>query len=112
MLKSFNPNSNVKNRALQAWMILIGCAKRRETITYKLLSIDMFGHEAAGVLNDILGTIATYCDMNNLPQLNVLVVNSETGLPGGSIPLDSNSIGPVTEKVFSFWWFNIVPPEF
>lgn len=109
-MKTFNPSSDQANRAVQAWMILIGMAMNRQTETYKRLSVRMFGREAAGVLGNILGHIAFFCEDNDLPQLNVLVVGTERGTPGHLIPLDSAEIDAVREAVYQMDWYNIVPP--
>lgn len=109
-MERFNPSSSEGMRAAQAWQILVGCAHNRQTLTYLLLSIKMFGHPAAGVLGRTLGRIASYCDKNELPQLNVLVVNEQTGMPGDSIPLNAADIDATRERVYDTDWYDIVPP--
>jgi hypothetical protein len=108
-MERFNPSSSEAKRATQAWQILVGCAHNRQTLTYLLLSIKMFGHPAPGVLGSTLGRIAAYCDQNELPQLNVLVVNL-TGMPGESIPLNAADIDATRERVYDTDWYDIVPP--
>ncbi|WP_404424226.1 hypothetical protein [Thalassospira australica] len=104
-------NRNQPNRARQVWLILVGKAMNRQTVTYKQLSELMFGKTAAGVLDKILGHIAYYCEDNDLPQLNAIVVNSKTGVPGDDIPLSSLDIHEVREKVYQENWYDIIPPH-
>jgi hypothetical protein len=66
-MKYFSDTPGAAERAKQAWIILVGMATRRETTTYKLLSVKMFGHEASGVLAAILGHIMYFCQENDLP---------------------------------------------
>lgn len=106
----FNPNSDWPHRALQAWMILVGKAMNRQTETYEGLSILMYGKPAAGVLGNILGHIAYYCDDHDLPQLNVLVVGKDRGTPGYLIPLEPNEIDAAREAVYTIDWYDIMPP--
>ena len=106
---TFNPHSSQERRALQAWQILISQAMNRQTITYKSLSILMFGNQASGVLGGILGHIAFYCNEYELPPLTAIVVNSTTGLPGDEIPI-SLDLNVVREDVYNFDWFNVYPP--
>ena len=109
MVRKFNPTSTQAGRAVQAWQILISAAMNRQTHTYKSLSKFMFQHQATGVLAGILGHIAFYCNENELPPLTVLVVNSETGLPGEEIPV-SKDLNSLRETVYNFDWYNIYPP--
>jgi hypothetical protein len=41
----------------------------------------------SGVLGDMLGGIACWCDQNKVPPLTSLVVNEKTGLSGEGIPI-------------------------
>jgi hypothetical protein len=110
-LKSFNPSAKREERALQAYLILIGAAHNRQTLTYKDLSLIMFGEsrQAQGVLAGILGCIAFYCQDKRLPILTTIVVNETTGDPGYGIPL-SNSPAQEREKVYATNWYHNVPP--
>ncbi|OQA35245.1 MAG: hypothetical protein BWY56_01713 [Acidobacteria bacterium ADurb.Bin340] len=111
-MKRFNPSSHQPERALQAWVILVGAATNRQILTYQLLSEKMFGKPAAGVLDDILGHIAFYCMDHNLPPLTAIVVNKETGNPGADIPLEPIRYGEARESVYKFGieWFDVYPP--
>ncbi len=67
--RRFNPSSPHPARAVQAWLILVGLAKNRQTITYLGLSRLMYGRDAQGVLSAVLGHIAFYCEDERLPPL-------------------------------------------
>ncbi len=110
MARHFNPSSDWPHRALQAWVILVGMAMNRQTATYTGLSSLMYGKEAAGVLGNILGHIAYYCEDNDLPQLNVLVVGKDRGTPGELIPLAPAEIDAIREAVYATDWYDIIPP--
>ena len=81
----------------------------RQTQTYKSLSVLMYGKTAAGVLAQILGHIAAYCNENELPPLTTLVVNEKTGLPGEEIPVDED-LNSLRETVYKFDWYDLYPP--
>ena len=109
MVTRFNPSSEQSARALQAYQILISSAMNRQTHTYKSLSELMYRKPAQGVLADILGHIAYYCNDNDLPPLTVLVVNEKTGLPGSGIPIDEG-LNATRERVFKCDWYDLYPP--
>jgi hypothetical protein len=109
-LSRFNPHSPHPERAVQAWQILVGMAMRGEKTNYLDLSKLMYGKEAAGVLDEILGHIAFYCKARELPQLNTLVVNKKTGTPGDLIPLAPDSFPAETKRVFEENWYDLHPP--
>ena len=112
MIKRFSEDQEIRHhpqRAVQAWQILVGAAMNRQTFTYKSLSHLMYGHTAAGVLDDILAHIAYYCIENDLPPLTAIVVNSETGMPGDGIPVEN--VLSQRESVFNRDWFDVYPPN-
>ena len=108
MIRYFSKNNQLENRALQIWQILIGFAYARKIATYSEVA-DILGYEGAGTLNRQLGHIMHFCDQNSLPPLTVLVVNSETGLPGDGFETEGD-LHRKREKVFNCDWFNIIPP--
>lgn len=94
-------------RGLQIWLILIGKAANRQTMTYGQLA-EVLGFKGAGTMAHMLGHVMFYCQLNNLPPLTVLVVNQETGLPGeGLIGAELNAD---RERVFRFKWYDLMPP--
>jgi hypothetical protein len=82
----------------------------RQTVTYKQLSVLMYGKEAAGVLADVLGHVAYYCNMNELPPLTALVVGKARGTPGEDIPIDLSRVDEERERVYAEDWYDIYPP--
>lgn len=109
-MRKFNRSSNAPNRAVQAWLILVGCAMNRQTLTYDRLAKMMYGRRAPGVLNKILGHIAFYRKDEGLPVLTSIVVRKKGGAPGGGIPIDLAKIDSERERVYKTDWFNIYPP--
>ena len=106
-LRYFKDNPTLRDRALQIYLILIGDAKRRETITYGvlagLLGYGTGGHSGGGVMADRLGPIMRWCARNALPALTSLVVNQETGTPGEGLTTVSDDAFPAEQqRVFKF----------
>lgn len=66
-------------RATQIWPVLALAAKNRQVLTYDLLaqliSVPRFG------LGKLLEPIQSYCLVNDLPPLAILVVGGDTGIP-------------------------------
>jgi len=88
--------------------MLISAAYNRQTLTYRIIA-DRLSYKGAGVLADTLGHIMFFCREEKLPPLSVLVVNQETGLPGGG--LTQTDLNADREWVFDFDWYDIVPPS-
>jgi hypothetical protein len=107
MVQYFKSDPNQPKRALQIWLILIGLAHNRQTITYGKLA-DLLEFRGAGVLAAPLGHIMYWCQHNGLPGLTVLVVNQDSGLPGqGLVGVELNA---GREDVFKYNWYGLVPP--
>lgn len=106
----FNPSSKHPERALQAWVILVGAAMSRQTLTYEGLSLLMYRKNAAGVLNRVLGHVAFYCIENDLPPLTSIVVGKGRGAPGQNIPIDLQNLDAERERVYGHDWYNEFPP--
>jgi len=100
MPRKFNLTAQHPDRAVQAWQILVGMAMNRQMVTYKGLGELMFRRRAAGVLNEILGHIAFYCNKNKLPPLTSIVVGKKRGTPGEGIPADPATLDKRREKVY------------
>ncbi len=110
MVKFFHDNPTNATRAVQIWQILVAKASNRQTLTYgELAELLEFG--GAGVLNHPLGHIMRYCQQNGLPPLTVIVVNKDTGLPGGGLDVPPSEQNVAREKVFQYPWFDIIPPD-
>lgn len=96
-----------EQRALQIWTVLIGCARRRETIRYEALA-DMIGFDGpANRLAEPLGRVMRYCERMGLPPLTVLVVN-QTGKPSEGLTT-SQDFDQDRENVFAHPWFREAP---
>ena len=90
-------------RSSQIWAVLAWVAKHRQNITYGQLA------EATGAFTGGLGKwlepIQSYCIINNLPPLTVLVVQLESGMPGpGFTGALAGDLAKAQAKVFSFNW--------
>ncbi|RRR77977.1 MAG: hypothetical protein EI684_00880 [Candidatus Viridilinea halotolerans] len=108
MINWFEEHPNWPHRALQIWLILIGTAYSRQTMTYGQLAA-MLRFEGAGVLSNPLDHILCYCESNGLPPLTCLVVNQVTGLPGNGLQLDD--LHGDRERVYNFDWYSLMPPS-
>jgi len=109
-MQRFNPTAKHPARAVQGWQILVSAAMHRQTLTYKGLSRLMYGRDAAGVLDKILGHIAFYCIDNDLPPLTSIVVGKGRGTPGQDIPIDRTKTDAERERVYSTDWYDVYPP--
>lgn len=109
-MPQFNPTSKHPARAVQAWVILVGAAMNRQTLTYLGLSQLMYRRNAAGVLDKILGHVAFYCNEQGLPPLTSIVVGKGRGTPGQDIPLDMDSLDGARERVYAYDWYDEYPP--
>jgi hypothetical protein len=111
MPQRFEDNSHIRTRALQAYLVLIGLAWHRQTITYGQLSqnqMEKYGH--GGILAGPLNCIMGWCHESGLPPLTALVVNEQTGLPGEGLYTASDY--PATQQqVFEFNWYSLFPPS-
>lgn len=110
-MKRFKNDRSVEARALQIYLILIGAAQRRETITYGDLG-PMLGHARGGAfLAQQLGPLMAWCKRNELPALTALVVNTQTGIPGEGLSTVSDDNFPAEQqRVFAYPWYSIFPP--
>jgi putative restriction endonuclease len=96
-------------RAMQIWQILVSKSHNRQTMTYSNLA-ELLGYNGSGTLGRQLGHIMFFCEQNSLPPLTVLVVNSESGLPGSGFQHESE-IPALRECVYNYNWFNLIPPS-
>ena len=108
MIRYFRDESTHPNRALQVWLILIGRAANRQTMTYRMLA-EQLGYTRADFLAHILGHIMDYCAQTGLSGLTALVVYKDGGQPGaGFVSADPNV---ERERVYAFDWYSIFPPS-
>ena len=109
MIHKFDEHPTRADRALQIWLILIGKAANRQTITYGMIA-DLLGYAGAGTLAGMLAPVMYYCRDSSLPPLTCIVVNQDTGLPGDGIGIDPAELNRVRESVYRYAWYGLVPP--
>ena len=90
-------------RSTQIWAVLAWAARNRQNITYGQLA------QATGAFTGGLGAwlepIQSYCIINKLPPLTVLVVQQESGMPGsGFTGATAAELATAQARVFSFNW--------
>ena len=107
MIKRFKASPTAASRALQIWLILIGKAHNRQTMTYEQLA-ELLGYGGAGTMAQLLGHVYHFCSQNELPPLTALVVNKKTGLPGQGLP--ATDLHAQRELVFRYRWYEMFPP--
>lgn len=107
-MTKFSDNPTWPTRALQTWLILIGKAHNRQTLTYGQLA-KLLQYDGAGTMAQMLGHIHAYCLNNDLHLLNYLVVNRETGLPSDYMG-KLGDLNAAREKIFNYNWYNLIPP--
>lgn len=88
-------------RAAQIWAVLALAARNRQVLTYPLVS-KLIGVPHAG-LGQLLEPIQSYCLIHDLPPLTILVVSSESGLPGVGF-IAAKDIPKTQQVVFDFDW--------
>jgi hypothetical protein len=66
-------------RAAQIWSVLALAARNRQVLTYSIVG-NLIGVPARG-LGHLLEPIQSYCLLNRLPPLTILVVSEEDGMP-------------------------------
>jgi hypothetical protein len=106
----FEDNPTNASRALQCYLVLIGCAARRESVTYAWLAEKLGYQKGQHVMGDRLAPLMFWCKQNNLPALTSLVVREDTGMPGLGIYLDPSEVPGAQQKVYTFDWYAIVVP--
>ena len=97
--------------ALRAYLVLIGCAYRAETISYGELAgaVDRGG---PNLMAQPLDCLTRWCARTRQPQIASLVVEQETGLAApGSDVVPRNLIPAEQEKVWTHDWFAQFPPS-
>jgi hypothetical protein len=84
------------SRALQCYLVLIGCAARRETATYIWLAEKLGYSGGQHIMGDRFGPLMFWCKQNDLPALTGIVVRENTRIPGLGIYLDPSALRPAT----------------
>jgi hypothetical protein len=101
-------------RASQIWAVLAWAARNRQSLTYRQIG-QLIGVPTAG-LGQLLEPIQSWCLLNKLPPLTVLVVRQETGLPGpGFTGASAADFAKAQADVFGTDWLelgNLQPEKF
>jgi hypothetical protein len=92
---------NISERALQIWSVLALAAKNRQVLTYDILS-KLIGVPRVG-LGKLLEPVQSYCLLEKLPPLTIIVASEETGLPGEGF-VAAQDIPKNQMEVFAFDW--------
>lgn len=98
----------VAERASQIWAVLALASKNRQVLTYPLVS-RLIGVPQAG-LGQLLEPIQSYCLLHGLPPLTILVVSSDSGMPGSGF-IAASDIPRVQQEVFAFDWLGHGAPS-
>jgi len=90
-------------RSSQIWAVLAWAARSRQNITYSQLA------QATGAFTGGLGgwlePIQSYCILNKLPPLTVLVVQQDSGMPGpGFTGASASDLARAQAQVFAKDW--------
>jgi hypothetical protein len=116
-VKFFSKGDRIYVRCQQIWLVLVSHVRiKSSTITYGTLA-DYMGYDsrAGHTLGKHLGVIGHFCLLNELPLINSIVVNKNTGYPGDDVFLgdDNNSIKNIDETqkdVINYDWFSVRVP--
>jgi hypothetical protein len=94
-------------RAAQLWPLLTFCATTRHVLNYDQAARHI------GVLRPAMGSILepiqSYCLLNDLPALSVIVVGGKSGLPGEGF-VASAHVPHEQSRVFNHPWLDTRPP--
>jgi hypothetical protein len=88
-------------RASQIWSVLALAAHNRQVLTYDMVA-KLTGMARAG-RGRCLEPIQSYCLVHDLLPLTILVVSSETGMPGVGF-VAAQDIPRFQQEVFKFDW--------
>ncbi|WP_146757596.1 hypothetical protein [Cereibacter johrii] len=123
--KFFGKGDPLYVQAQQMWGILTGFVMMKsypvpeqkmrtnflELIAYSELAELMGRPGSQNMLSRQLGILGHYCVMNDLPPLNIVVVNKISELPGdGAVLRAGRTVKEEMLAVSSFNWFAVRPP--
>src|ERR1700730_11746651 len=105
----FDQLSSAPARALQVYLILIGCAANQQIISYRSLA------ERVGLLTPTwlfasLERLAEWCLKEGLPPLTSLAVAEDTGAPGPGYRLPLSDLVAQQNRARKYDWYAIIPP--
>ena len=91
----------VSERAAQIWSVLALAARNRQVLTYNIVA-SLTGLPRAGI-GQCLEPIQSYCLVNGLKPLTILVVSEKSGLPGSGF-VAAEEVPRAQQEVFNFDW--------
>jgi hypothetical protein len=98
----------ISERAAQVWSVLALAARNRQVLTYDIVS-KLVGVPRQG-LGKALEPIQSYCLLEKLPPLTILVVREDTGLPGAGF-IAAADIPKTQIEVFAYDWLERGAPS-
>lgn len=121
-IRRYGPGDRLPVQAQRIWLILTGwvCGRddpipaSKRTMTYGELALRMgYADTRAGhMLGRQLGIVGHYCLMNDLPALNALVVNKDTGEPGGDVVLTpKRDFRAELKAIYNTDWYTVGVPS-
>jgi hypothetical protein len=114
--KLFSKGDRVYVRAQQVWLALVMFVMSRDnsekTMTYGALAEKLGLDKRAAIgLGRELGILGYFCKLNDLPAINSIVVNHQTGLPGaGVVVRDGKTFRQEQAETLKFNWLQIRVP--
>lgn len=123
--KHFGKGDPLYVQAQQIWSILTGFVMVRkypvlddrvrhqfcDLIAYAELAEIIGRPGSQNTLSRQLGIVGHYCVMNDLPPLNIIVVNKNSELPGdGAVLRKGRTVHDEMRAVGEFNWFSVRPP--
>lgn len=123
-MKTYQRGDSIPKQAQQLWLVLASIAVLRPDdesytggwrpglVTYGAVAELMGKPRRAGVtLTRQLGIIGKYCEENDLPALNALVISQRYGKPGDDVVLSkSDDVVEEQDSVLKTTWFSLRPP--
>ena len=121
-IRRYGPGDRLPVQAQRIWLILSGHVsgpanpptQAARTVTYGELALRMgYADTRAGhMLSRQLGIVGHYCLMNDLPALNVMVVNATTNEPGGDVVLTpGRSFREELRAIYRQDWYAVGVPS-
>ena len=103
--------TNQQRRTIKIWQVLIAYAARGKTITYGRLADLIDDNVGANLLRPYLDRVEKFClEQPRLPNLAVIAVSRDTGVPGRDIALPHGDVNRETQAVYDEPWFGITSP--
>ena len=98
----------ISERAAQVWSVLALAARNRQVLTYDIVS-KLIGVPRQG-LGKLLEPVQSYCLLEKLPPLTILVVREDSGLPGAGF-IAAQDIPKTQIEVFGYDWLDRGAPS-